>query len=990
MKLTTQQEATLRKRPQYTALWLSVLQPNTLFTALVTGSYSTGETEINYYSLSGDINTAYPDCLALISYANSPTDREALRVRSVTGSVITFAENSLNWRNDMILQVVDYINPDAKFPKIIQDPNNDDNVIFYKDGDIPYSNQNTIYGTFVNMGSHRAAFIETGSVSLYYTATGTYNVRDDSITYDWHFEGGTPTGSTALTPGNVSYNSTGNHKTTLTVTSASGAVDKSYRYVSIYDRPENGTDVPVLKWTLNDFSGSRGEGGYRASIRTWQNLDTIVENALVVLFADDRYGDENVSLGGNGQNNSKIVFVGYILKDTIEFNYRDGWAEFEVGSITEVMKEAEGFSVSCQSKSTASTWFELQEMTVQKAIYHYLKWHSTILGVADFQYVDDDRLFEYFDTDRASLYDSIYSFVSEGLYGEVVSDRQGKIWAEIEPIGLTDPVTDIPTTTAIQKHDWVGSPNISNRKTAEVSFVEMGGIAYEGADSDGFQALLTNAPSKTPLYRGKSDSPRQGLILNGQSQLNKIAGNYLASKRAKVEDVTLTLAGNYRNYDIAPQEKLYLLVDESDTVTEQSLIPLPFNIESMDWQYDPSAESFYPEVTFAPITTGTAGETVIIPPIPPDGGYAYPPLELPPFPSFPSTPPVQQGSIEIAGFSASAGFFYTTDFDASHPTWLLWNFGIDPTDQANVTNGSENFTFFRTPNGAYWFGASQAGKRGDYSLYRAPFIGGQWEKIIDTDFLAIPYSPNNGYIRATGFDPTQPERVAFVTTYSTFGAVTHNMWIADSFVDQSSFVKKATFGITNDQEGNLTWGGDEWVMDAITSTTNQFVTFDNNGTALNVSDNTGQASEAFFHTRAGQSKTILKRIGLTSVLARSEDSGRTQTNISTPLVLDSCTTSPDGVFMMGRYDSTAERGRSSDGGYSWSTMPGLVPGGSYCFEYAGGEGTKSRWVAARGAIYYSANFGNSWVDKTGNLLDIFPPPSGANIAKMVATLITGD
>ena len=229
MKLSPSDLAVVRKRPHRTKLWFSIYQPKTIFSARVTGTYSTGETQISYYDASGSYTDTYANMQVLVGTTSGGSDVDRIRMRSSTGTYTVFAENSTNWKTGQYLTFIDYINIDAVYPKIIKDPNNDENVIFYKDDDIPYSNQNSIDGTFPNAGSHRAAFLETGTVSLYYCATGTYNVKGQSLTYSWAFEGGTPTGSTSFEPGWVAYSTPGHYTTRMSTTAANGAQDTTYR-----------------------------------------------------------------------------------------------------------------------------------------------------------------------------------------------------------------------------------------------------------------------------------------------------------------------------------------------------------------------------------------------------------------------------------------------------------------------------------------------------------------------------------------------------------------------------------------------------------------------------------------------------------------------------------------------------------------------------------------------------------------------------------------
>ena len=637
---------TIRQRPHGTKLFMSIYQPKTLMAGLVNDpSIEKGDVDVAVDNISsGSVSNIYSGTTMLVGSQEGWDDVGRIRVRTVSGSVVGVAENAIAWQDNLFLTAIDQIDVEAIYPKIIQDPNDDENVIFLKDLNIEYSNQNEIFGSLICMGDHYAGFLENGTASVYYTATGTINVNGDSNTYLWSFEGGTPTGSTAHTPGFVDYDTAGHYVTKFTVTSDQGAVDVSYRYISIYDRPENGTNVPILDWSMGSLSGSRSESGYTVSVTVREQIDQVQPNAIVVLFADEFYGSTDGSQGGK-PNRESIKFVGHILEDTIEYDYRAGVVTFQVASISELMKQADGFSVSCESVANPSTWFQIQDMSILKAIYHYLKWHSTVNLVADFQFMGDDRKHQYFDADRTSLYDAIYSFMRDGLKGNLVCDRQGKLWAEIDPEGLTDPLS-YPVVMNILKQDWVGTPQVRERRSAQTSFIELNGIAFSGVSTGTFSALLSNAPSETPLYRGKPKTEK-GLILLSQEQINILSGNYLAMQNSRFFEIDLSMNGNYSNLDIAPVSLVKPFIAPEDTPRNISISNESYLIERMDWQYESIGGLLRPDITIRHVTTGSAGVTITIPDVPDDGGFSVPNFQIPPPPSlfFPELSPLNSGSI---------------------------------------------------------------------------------------------------------------------------------------------------------------------------------------------------------------------------------------------------------------------------------------------------------------------------------------------------------
>jgi PKD repeat protein len=639
----------LRSRPHNTKLWLSVYQPNTVLACQVNDlSISKGEREITYDGVTeGSYLTVQPDMMMYVSESTRWRGfKGKVRVRSITSTVITVAENShIDWNDDDFLTIVSFYEIIAKYPRILQDPADETNTLWYKDYDIEYSNQNSTLGAFVCMGTHYAGFVED---DVYYTASGTFHLTGEAMTYHWFFEGGDTTGSSVHTPGNIGYSTPGHYTTRLTVSGTSTA-DVSYRHISIYDRPEDGATNPILGWELVSLGGTRDQGGYAGRIRIHDDIDedTLTESSLIVIFADDRYGSTDKSIGGNALNRSSIAYVGYVVNGSIRYNYRDSSVEFDVASPTEFMKFAEGFSVSVEDSADPagqassdpnypSGWVLLLNMDVRRALYHYLFWHSTTLKCVDFEFLGTDKLIQYFDADRSSIYDAVNTLMSGTLIGRIVSDRQGKIWAETDIYTESGSYDD---GVSIQKRDWMDDPFIEERNIPDVSFIEAGGIYYTGATGT-YTPLLSVAPGEAPAYRGKVQRI-QGLALTGQAQLNTLTGNIFAFRNAKYPNIEFRLAGNYRNYDIAPQEKVPLTIAPADTARGINITSDDFFVNGLQYTYNSEKESFLPVISLHELTAGVDADTSIIPVVPPvegdDGGFSIPPIVIPPIeiPPFP-------------------------------------------------------------------------------------------------------------------------------------------------------------------------------------------------------------------------------------------------------------------------------------------------------------------------------------------------------------------
>lgn len=622
----------LRKRPQKTVLNLSIFEPQVVFKARINSpGIGKGARVIAFDTVTVGSYTAIEDGMTMwVGSAAEPMFRGKVRIRSATSAEITVSENSdVEWTNGALLTVYRYWELWPVFPRIVQENPNSENVTFYKDYDIPYTNQNSILGTFINMGPHRAANLDpaTGQAQLYWTASGTHNLLGNSLTYDWWFQGATITGSSSAVPGYRTYNTPGHYVTRLTVTdTVNGATDTSYRYVSIY----NNANPPIQKWQLNSLSGSRDEGGYTASFKVFQDIP-IQEHAVVVLYGENWYGNTQQNIGGNYPNSGDIFWVGYVDKDSINYDYQHSEISFSAHSVTGMMKESSGFSVSVESKASPNKWYELLDMDGRRAIYHYLRWHTTALKISDFQFVGDDYKIQFFDADRESMYDAIDNYMRGTLWGKVVSDRQGKVWMEVDALAYETPSDSFPSVMDITRRDWMNDPSIEERLSEELSFIEMGGIAFSGTVTGTFSALLASAPGNAPGFHGSIET-HEGLALLGQSQLNHLVGNVYANANSPFPSISMEMAINASNLDIAPQEGVGINILAGDTIRDIEVDGL-YIPNGFSWTYSAQDFILLPQIDFGQLVDGDVGETTTVEvPNNVGPGFIVPGIVIPPLP----------------------------------------------------------------------------------------------------------------------------------------------------------------------------------------------------------------------------------------------------------------------------------------------------------------------------------------------------------------------
>lgn len=978
-RLSASQMEILRTRPQQTRLYLSIFQPQIIFQAQINDNTITrGARTINYDTVStGMYTTIAEDMTMWIGTTPGAQDIGKIRVRSASSTQIIVSENSdIEWADNLYLTVFRYWELWPIFPRIISDPNNAENVIFYKDYDIAYTNQNTILGTFANAGPHRAALLDpaSGQAQIYYSSTGSYNVRGDTLSYAWEFQGGTPSTSSQAVPGNVTYNTPGHYVTKLYISGSSGSIDTTYRYVSIY----NESHPPIQKWQMSTLNGARDEGGHNVSFKVFEPIP-LDEHSVVVLFSDDYYGNNHISLGGNQPNNSSIFWVGYIKKDSIHYDYEHSEVSFDATSITGIMKESSGFSVSVQSVLSPTTWYELYDMDSPRALYHYLRWHTTALRFVDFQFVGDLYKIQFFDSDRESMFDAVDNFIRNTLIGQVVSDRQGKIWIETQAMAYPNPTGSFPSVMDITNRDWRNEPVIDERLSDDISFMEYGGIAFSGVVTGTFDPLIGSAPGLAPGFRGSIDN-HQGMALESQSQINRLVGNVFANKNSRFPTINLEMTENTGNLDIAPQETVNLNVLPSDTVRNVAIQGL-YIPESISWDYDPENFILLPRIEFKQLVNGIAGETVTIPAIDTIGeGFQMPRLSSPPLPNFFNTVPNDAGDDappKVLIHDTLVGLLYSQDFNTPSPTWYPVNGGL------SVANYQTIVRILICPNGAIWVANTNGDGSTDAFIARAPYVGGTFTVILDQAAIsaALGTTGNGGRVGPLVCRPDRPEFVAFLLTT-----------LSDCKIYRGNYptlVETPGFTTDNANQGDLSYGGGKWRLTSGFAPNPRLRIFDQNLDALEtvVPPSTLLAFLQHRHRPIGVTDGMIHYMGVTGTLSISQGNGASiinnvGSNYNADFnVQDSESTmavSANGQFIMSTRNTTG-KGKSADGGYTFLDISNLpFTGNNWRFNSV--FGSQSKWLAVGSYVYYTNDWGSSnWIDKRGNLHSLNPIPALDNV-----------
>jgi hypothetical protein len=570
------------------------------------------------------------------------TDKGRIRIRSAgspSSPTLIVAENEdIEWTSGTYVTIVNFYEAWGVYPRIT----GGENPQFYKDYDVAYTNQNTLLDPVPIMGPPYAGFAEGGgSGTVWFDGSGSYCPDGSSISsYAWEFPGGSPSTYNGIRPGYVAY-SPGHYMSHLTVTASNGKSYKGHRPVLVYDHFGSGTFTPISRWgPVSDVDGDYVQGGYRTDIwvrETASETGSFVDGGLGIIFAEDFYQgmSTGTSLGGV-YGRQHIIFVGNILKSSLQIDPTTSQVRFSLVTVNDILRNSEMFPITLESKSSPATWNEFKyPLTVDEAVHHYLRWQSTVYRSYDVFRNNDTQPFQFADWARGPMYEAIDNFLQSTLFAKMVCDRQGRVFTEknLNRRLLEDRTAS--TVMELTRADWLNALGIEQRIEKEVSFIEINGLGFSGGTVEDNIPLISYAPGRAPHYRGKSQRI-PGLVLSNQTQSNKLAGKVIAHLNNEFPNVEIPLSGNYRVFDIAPQEYVEITTTPSEnyrglTWTRKRFIPI-----KVRYKLDVEKQMCMAGMLCEAETDGPDGVTGDYPSDPP---VTPPPPPPPPLPPVPPTPP---------------------------------------------------------------------------------------------------------------------------------------------------------------------------------------------------------------------------------------------------------------------------------------------------------------------------------------------------------------
>ena len=972
--ITSDELTLLRSEGQWSKLYMAVLVPNTIYTARLASLPSSNDQvyEISYNTGSGTLGNVKAGMLLYVGTSAGAYNLGMCRIRvAPDGTKIYIGETSeISWQSNCYLTIVDDFDLHPRHIHVDEDGG------LLMDVNIAYSDQHASFAPVPVLGSHAVLWLTGATVSVGFNASDSW-VFDSTISaYAWTAPGSSASSGMSTATPTITYNAAGNYRVYCTVTAANGKTTMGVRNVFVFDDD----NPPATVFQLANCEGSLDSGGWMfdVTMQAEATLSEIRERTLVVLFAKDYYENTEQSIGPiEGREN--VIAVGRVAGESIRWDPIAGQVHFTVYGPHYWLNRIK--TSACQlnfTNGSPAAWDQVKNLSVDRGLWHLLHWRSTATTVMDFYPTTYTRYADKLATLANFMWAQLVEFAGLNLMAHVLCDRYGRLFADVDPQMVPAGSRTWPVVMTVTTDDWM---DVSDFERVTVHETGQVNITTRFVNSSGVSSTLYSlSPGHIPRKHGEWEL-NDGLLAISQAESNQMAGLLLGWRNNEFPDIPLKLAGNNRMIDICPRQFLDITIVAADTPRgigyDGNIIP-----RRVVLRYDNDARWLSVELNSEAETFEKISANGDIP------GSGDVDLSIPPLPDLPELPDIpiiipgvpEQDPDAILPYllhSTSKGILYTANINTANPQWITVNSGLTSAQYTKIN------ALFRTPNGAFYAAFYAVADSGNYLtlpffIARAPSIGGTFAVLYNEPSIrpSPPLTGKQWGIFAAAHNPLVSEKVGFVMGEVN---VSKKFWIGSG----SSFAAGAFVDPSNLAYGGLSYGLGYWLY-------TRYQHFSKIAPGGGSVITTGSPNIAQTHVRAGTTGRTFHEHGDGNdmYIAENNFASSTLVNLTENINLEevvgvpyyfSC--DPTGTYMMTRFD-TGQKGKSSDGGYTWSPLSGLPPG-NWWWSYAGGVGTASWWVAAGGSsIRLSKDFGTTWLNREGNILSVAPVPN-INMVKVL-------
>lgn len=555
------------------------------------------------------------------------------------------------------------------------DDSDTNNIILYEDYDVAFNNQTVDWLPLSVPGPPAVAFLEGGQAQVDFVGDRSKALAPGASlsSHLWTAHGsseGTSTSQgTEASPVTFTWSSAGQYLVSFRETDSNGNSHTSYTWVFIID-PASPNDVAFTKFDGSSDSDDFFQGGETASFTVHADADTseFPEEALVMVVARGNITTPTATWPNRGN----VLFMGYIMEDTVNQDPLHGTISFRAVTIDGIMKNLPIYPVRLEDNANPQNWTQGKDLTVDRLISFLGHWRSTLSLMTSIVLLEDSAEIKSQDFGHSSLY-SLMDGLMKDAWGKAASSHQSVLYLErdYQTMSASEKAA-VTTRKTLHKGVWVGDVGIRERATwaSPTRKVKRAGVYYPGDDAQAIP-YFSEAPGDVQADFGNEDS-KSGYILTTQSDLNIRTGNEFARQNQRYPAITMQFL-NDGSFGTVPQELFPAVIEASDNRRGLALTPnlVPRQVRKT---YNHQGGYFAVQVTFEPVATGEPGITVVMPAEPPSKtGGGVRPHNDPPLPAPAWSQPVVPLSGAVVASDKTKGVYWSKNVGQS---WEARNTGL--------------------------------------------------------------------------------------------------------------------------------------------------------------------------------------------------------------------------------------------------------------------------------------------------------------------------
>lgn len=411
----------------------------------------------------------------------------------------------------------------------------------------------------------------------------------------------------------------------LTVTDSNGT--SSWMYFPIWVHDE--TYMPLTNFHVTRDSTSQGREMDFDFFAQDTSETSIPKGVALCYWEEPDFHGEEVP------ENYRDQFYGWCAEDTTIFRKDRARTSLSIKGVAWWLSQFRGTSQRLSDKGTTpTTWFEMQNITVDRVAYFVLQNMTTVNHICNLFLSGETSILKSLDITLGNQWQQL-SYIVSGYYGRIGADSLNGLWIRKHYSYMTNTErAAVDPVISLTSYDWRDeSPiQIMRRYYEPIGYVRAGGASYSGGENTLYASA---APGRT-MYHGASETEAPGQNLpstNSQDVLNFLTGSHYAYINNPRESVNLELLFNLDVIEPAWLEPV--LISTTDSDSGLVLNEDEFLVKEVSITYENPHEGRGKIIswTMEGVTTGVAGQMLEVPEdvvVPPDRWPVIPEVVIPP------------------------------------------------------------------------------------------------------------------------------------------------------------------------------------------------------------------------------------------------------------------------------------------------------------------------------------------------------------------------